>query len=162
MHDFFGDRYHFFMRADDDVLVNVPAMKRFLHRLNSSRPLFLGQTGVGSEAEFGRLALQPHSNFCMGGPGVVLSRTTLAALAANTARCLGGLRSGHEDVELGRCVRRAAGVSCTWSYDMQVLLEVLFVNFLLLLTNFTPYSGPFLPQRLTCGDGPSGNLFSLK
>lgn len=123
MHDFFGSRYDFFMRADDDVLVNVGAMKRFLRRLNSSRPLFLGQTGVGSDAEFGHLALHHRENFCMGGPGVVISRTTLAALASNTARCLGSLRSGHEDVELGRCVRQAVGVSCTWSYDMQVSLR---------------------------------------
>ncbi|KAH9400958.1 Chondroitin sulfate synthase 1 [Tyrophagus putrescentiae] len=121
MADFFGDRYHFFMRADDDVLVNVPALKRFLRRLNSSRPLFLGQTGVGNEAEFGQLALHRHENFCMGGPGVVLSRSTLAKLAAHTSQCLGRLRSSHEDVELGRCVRRTSGVSCTWSYDMGAL-----------------------------------------
>ncbi len=121
MADFFGDRYHFFMRADDDVLVNVPALKRFLRRLNSSRPLFLGQTGVGNEAEFGQLALHRHENFCMGGPGVVLSRTTLAKLAAHTSKCLSSLRSSHEDVELGRCVRRTSGVSCTWSYDMGAL-----------------------------------------
>lgn len=37
-------------------------------------------------------------------------------------QCLGNLFTTHEDVELGRCVKKFAGISCTWSYEMQVIL----------------------------------------
>ncbi|KAF7493190.1 Chondroitin sulfate synthase 1 [Sarcoptes scabiei] len=87
MHDFFGDRYHYFMRADDDS-----------KQLEFS---YIGQTGVGNSAEFGHLNLESNENFCMGGPGNLLST--------------------HEDVEIGRCLHKHSGISCTWSYDMQNL-----------------------------------------
>ncbi|KAJ6220918.1 hypothetical protein RDWZM_006730 [Blomia tropicalis] len=121
MNDFFGDRYHFFMRADDDVFVNVGKMKEFLHKLNSTNRIFIGQTGVGNKDEFGQLNLNLHDNFCMGGPGIIMSYTTLSNLASNVEHCLQNLYSTHEDVEIGRCVRKFARTSCTWSYDMQDL-----------------------------------------
>lgn len=119
MNDFFGDKYKFFMRADDDVFVNVPRMKHFLRQLNSSAALFIGQTGTGNKAESGQLHLNFNENFCMGGPGIILSHVTLSHLAHNVDKCLARLYSTHEDVEIGRCVRKYAGKSCSWSYDMQ-------------------------------------------
>lgn len=119
LHDHFGTRYKFFMRADDDVFVNVHRLRSFLAQLNSSRPLYLGQTGVGNDEEFGQLNLHLNENFCMGGPGAIISHRTLALMAPNIQQCLKNLRSTHEDVEIGRCIRRFAHISCTWSYDMQ-------------------------------------------
>ena len=109
------------MRADDDVFVNVERLRIFLRNLNDSEPLFLGQTGVGNQEEFGQLNLNLHENFCMGGPGMIMSRKTLQILAENVEICLKNLQSTHEDVEIGRCVHRFAKTSCTWSYDMQRL-----------------------------------------
>lgn len=37
----------------------------------------LGQAGKGNTEEFGLLSLEYDENFCMGGPGVILSRETL-------------------------------------------------------------------------------------
>lgn len=59
----------------------------------------------------------------MGGPGVVLSRETLALVAPHLESCLGSLMTTHEDVELGRCIKRHLGVSCTWNYEMTTLFH---------------------------------------
>ena len=37
------------MRADDDVYIKPEKLEKFLRKLNSSEPIFLGQTGLGNE-----------------------------------------------------------------------------------------------------------------
>ncbi|GAB6032439.1 Chondroitin sulfate synthase 1 [Chamberlinius hualienensis] len=121
MHDNFLERYEWFMRADDDVYVRGDRLESFLKSVNSSKLLFIGQAGMGNKEEFGQLNLNPDENFCMGGPGIVLSRETLRLVAPNVKHCLKNLYSTHEDVEVGRCVRTFAGIPCTWSYEMQTI-----------------------------------------
>ncbi|XP_064474434.1 chondroitin sulfate synthase 1-like isoform X2 [Ornithodoros turicata] len=121
MHDHLLDQYEWFMRSDDDVYVHVERMERFLRSVNSSRPQYIGQAGLGNKEEFGQLSLEPDENFCMGGPGVLFSRETLRRLAPHVSYCLKNLYSTHEDVEVGRCVRRFVGIPCTWSYEMQTI-----------------------------------------
>jgi chondroitin sulfate synthase len=111
------------MRADDDVYINTQKLEQFLRTINSSKPQFIGQAGVGNKEEFGQLNLESDENFCMGGPGVIMSRTTLKLFANNIHYCLKHLYSTHEDVEIGRCVRRSVGIPCTWSYEMQHLFH---------------------------------------
>ena len=118
LHDHYLERFEWFMRTDDDLYIRTEALERLLRRLNSSHAHFLGQAGLGNKAEFGTLALRADENFCMGGPGMVMSRETLRRLAPHIGRCLRHLGSTHEDVEVGRCVRRAANVSCTWTYEV--------------------------------------------
>lgn len=123
MSDHFIDKFEFFMRADDDVYVNAERLERFLRSVNSSKPQFIGQAGVGNKEEFGQLSLESNQNFCMGGPGVVMSQTTLRLFSQNIKYCLKHLYSTHEDVEIGRCVRLSVGIPCTWSYEMQNLFH---------------------------------------
>jgi len=123
MSDHFIDKFEYFMRADDDVYINTEKLEQFLRQINSSKPQFIGQAGVGNNEEFGQLFLESDENFCMGGPGVIMSRTTLQLFANNIQYCLKNLYSTHEDVEIGRCVRRSVGIPCTWSYDMQHLFH---------------------------------------
>ncbi|XP_068242080.1 chondroitin sulfate synthase 1 [Palaemon carinicauda] len=118
----FGEHFEYFMRADDDVYVRSDKLENFLRSINSSKPLFIGQAGKGNQDEFGHLSLKDDENFCMGGPGVILSRSTLLKVAPHVRDCLKNLRSTHEDVEIGRCVRKYAEVPCTWSYEMQSIL----------------------------------------
>lgn len=54
----------------------------------------------------------------MGGPGVILSRETLKRVAPHIPTCLKNLYSTHEDVEIGRCVQKFAGIPCTWNYEV--------------------------------------------
>ncbi|CAH0754363.1 unnamed protein product [Bemisia tabaci] len=122
MFENFGDRFEWFMRADDDLYVHPEKLAAFLRSVDSSKSYYIGQAGRGNQKEFGLLSLEYDENFCMGGPGVILSRATLAKIAPHTKECLQNLYTTHEDVELGRCVRKYAGIPCTWSYEMQTIL----------------------------------------
>ncbi|XP_077479256.1 chondroitin sulfate synthase 3 [Stigmatopora argus] len=121
IHDHYLDKYQWFMRADDDVYIRGEKLELFLRSLNSSKPLYLGQTGLGMAEELGRLALEPGENFCMGGPGMIFSREVLRRMIPHIGTCLRELYTTHEDVEVGRCVRRFGGTQCVWSYEMQQL-----------------------------------------
>ncbi|XP_078701367.1 chondroitin sulfate synthase 1-like [Branchiostoma floridae x Branchiostoma belcheri] len=121
MHDHYLDQYEWFMRADDDVYIKGDKLEKFLRSVNSSRPLYIGQTGLGSAEELGRLSLDAGENFCMGGPGMLMSRETLRRMVPNISWCLKHLYTSHEDVEIGRCIHKFAGVSCTWAYESQQL-----------------------------------------
>lgn len=119
LHEHYGNKFEWFMRADDDIFVKTERLELFLKNINSSKPYFIGQAGQGIQEEFGLLSLEYDENFCMGGPGIVFSHVTLALVAPNVKDCLKNLYTTHEDVELGRCVQKYAGIPCTWSYEMQ-------------------------------------------
>ncbi|KAL0122149.1 hypothetical protein PUN28_007124 [Cardiocondyla obscurior] len=118
----FGDRFEWFLRADDDVYVRTDRLETLLRSVDSRRAMYIGQAGRGNSEEFGLLSLEYDENFCMGGPGVVLSRETLKRIVPHIKYCLRNLYTTHEDVELGRCVKKYAGIPCTWSYEMQSIL----------------------------------------
>ncbi|XP_029163969.1 chondroitin sulfate synthase 1-like isoform X2 [Nylanderia fulva] len=113
----FGDRFEWFLRADDDVYVRTDRLEKLLRSVDSRRAMYIGQAGRGNSEEFGLLSLEYDENFCMGGPGVVLSRETLGRIVPHIKYCLRHLYTTHEDVELGRCVKKYAGIPCTWSYE---------------------------------------------
>ncbi|XP_068721554.1 chondroitin sulfate synthase 3-like [Montipora capricornis] len=121
MHDFHIDDYEWFMRADDDVYVRNDRLVRFLRSLNSSDDVHLGHAGVGAKEELGMLSLNPGDNYCIGGPGVILSRSVLKKVAPHLEHCLKTAPTTHEDVEVGRCIQLYAGVQCTWAYEMRTL-----------------------------------------
>lgn len=105
-------------------------LEEFLRSLNSSKPLYLGQTGLGNIEELGKLGLEPGENFCMGGPGMIFSREVLRRMVPHIGECLQEMYTTHEDVEVGRCVRRFGGTQCVWSYEVSdsVDCSVLFVH----------------------------------
>ncbi|KAI8507317.1 Chondroitin sulfate synthase 1 [Branchiostoma belcheri] len=117
MHDRYLDEYEWFVRADDDVYIRGDRLEKFLRKVDSSRAFYIGQAGVGKEDEFGRLGLRPDENYCMGGPGMIMSRETLRRVVPNIPWCLKNLYSSHEDVEIGRCITKFAGITCTSAFD---------------------------------------------
>ncbi|XP_067639978.1 LOW QUALITY PROTEIN: chondroitin sulfate synthase 1 [Eurosta solidaginis] len=123
MYEHFIDKFEWFIRADDDVYIEPEKLERFLRSIDSSKPQFIGQAGKGNSEEFGLLSLEFDENFCMGGPGVILSSETLRRVAPHIPTCLKNLYSTHEDVEVGRCVQKFAGIPCTWNYEMQYILR---------------------------------------
>ncbi|KAB7499534.1 Chondroitin sulfate synthase 1 [Armadillidium nasatum] len=123
MYDNFINDYEYFMRADDDVYIRTDRLEKFLKSVNSSKPHYIGQAGRGNQDEFGHLALSNKENFCMGGPGMIFSRETIKKMAPNIRSCIKNLRSTHEDVEIGRCVQKFAGIPCTWSYESLIIKE---------------------------------------
>ena len=120
MHDHYIDEYEWFMRADDDLYVRNDKLVGLLRSLNSSDDIFLGHAGTGAKKEREKLRLLPGENYCMGGTGMVLSQSVLRKLAPQVEHCLQTAPKlhMHEDIELGRCIRRFVGVSCTWSYEV--------------------------------------------
>ena len=49
------------------------------------------------QEEFGLLSLEYDENYCMGGPGMVLSHTTLSKVAPHVKDCLRNLYTTHEE-----------------------------------------------------------------
>ena len=123
MHDHYINEYEWFMRADDDVYIKGDKLGTFLHSINSSKPHFIGQAGLGTKSEFGKLSLEKDQNFCMGGPSMIFSRVTLQKMVPHVGYCLKNLYTTHEDVEIGRCVGRFAGVPCTWAFEVSLLFK---------------------------------------
>lgn len=126
MYDNLLDQFEWFVRADDDVYLRMDKLEVFLRSLNSSRPLYIGQAGLGTPEEYGMLSLGDDENYCMGGPSIVMSRETVKLVGPHVKECLKTLYTNHEDVELGRCVKRFAGVSCTWSYEVCTVTQFSF------------------------------------
>ncbi|XP_038077297.1 chondroitin sulfate synthase 1-like [Patiria miniata] len=124
MHDNFIDKYEWFMRADDDVYVRGDRLEPFLRSINSSQRLFIGQAGLGKQEELGLLNLETGDNFCMGGPGMIFSRETLRKLVPHVSYCLKNMWSIHEDVEVGRCIKKFAEIDCTWAYEVFACLSM--------------------------------------
>ncbi|CAD6190874.1 unnamed protein product [Caenorhabditis auriculariae] len=118
-----ADEYDWFLRGDDDLYIRGEELAQFLRSIDSSRAHVIGQAGLGNTAEYGLLALGSTDNYCMGGPGVVMSRATLLKVSPHLETCLQHLLTSHEDVELGRCIRKHVGVACTWNYEMQKLFH---------------------------------------
>ena len=130
MYDHYINEYNWFMRADDDVYIRVAPLVQFLNTLDPSTDLYIGQPGIGKAEDWERIRLYPNEHYCMGGPGVVLSRSLLIKLAPHLDECLTNVVvSWNEDLEVGRCIMRRLGVQCTWSYEVCVytclLLEIL-------------------------------------
>lgn len=79
----------------------------------------------------------------MGGPGVIMSRETLRRVAPHIPTCLKNLYSTHEDVEIGRCVQKFAGIPCTWNYE---------VSFHRIIRNFQLLPNVFIVKVWCCID----------
>lgn len=121
----FGEKFKWFVRADDDVYIRVRRLKGLLGRLDWTEPLYMGHPGQGKKEDRLRLKLLSHENYCMGGPSVVLSAAALEAVSPHLGLCLkavevynsmwGGdmMAWYNEDVELGRCVSRTLGIGCS-------------------------------------------------
>ena len=121
MHDFYLDQFEWFVRADDDVYIKGEKLAKFLASINSSELHYIGQSGEGRAREKGKLGLSDSKTYCMGGPGVIMSRATLAKVAPNISYCLKNLYTSHEDTELGRCVSQFTNVSCTRNHEVCIL-----------------------------------------
>ena len=122
MYENYLDKYEWFMRADDDVYVRTDKLMDFLRTLDSSEDMVVGQGGTGKKEETNKLGLGNNEYYCIGGPGVIMSRGVLKKIGPNLDRCLNETVSDHEDVELGRCILKYTGVSCLAAYEVRPLI----------------------------------------
>ena len=117
MHDLYLDQFEWFVRADDVYIVG-DKLAKLLDSVNSSKVYYIGHSGQGRKHEKGKLGLFDNKTYCMGGPGVIISRATLAKVAPHISYCLQNLHSNHEDTEIGRCINQFADVSCTLAHEV--------------------------------------------
>ena len=88
MADNFLDTYDFFMRSDDDVYYRMEKLLKLLEGINPAQDIYMGSPGFGKEHDKDRLKLEKHEHYCMGGPGVIFSRSALRKLAPHLETCL--------------------------------------------------------------------------
>lgn len=122
MHDHFIDEFDFFMRSDDDVYVKTDRLMELLQNINPAQDIYMGCPGFGRPDDQARIKLKENEHYCMGGPGVIFSRSALRKLAPHLEDCLKSVVvSYNEDVEVGRCVSEKLQLQCTWSWETSVL-----------------------------------------
>lgn len=88
MHDHFIDEYDFFMRSDDDVYVKTDLLLELLSTINPAQEIYMGSPGFGRPDDRSRIKLTEEEHYCMGGPGVIFSRSALRRLAPHLNTCL--------------------------------------------------------------------------
>ena len=124
MFDHHIDDFNWFLRADDDLYVRVNPLVKFLSSLDPSVDVYMGQPGLGKPKDLERIKLYPDEHYCMGGPGVILSRSLLSKLGPHLEECLENVVSWNEDLEVGRCIMRRLKVHCTWNYEVRYSIHM--------------------------------------
>ena len=84
----FIDKYDFFIRSDDDVYYRMEKLRALVEGINPAQDIYMGCPGFGKENDKDRLKLETHEHYCMGGPGVIFSRSALRKLAPHLETCL--------------------------------------------------------------------------
>ena len=73
-----GTDYEWFLRLDDDAYVHIENLESLLRKIDASQALYVGSPGFGKHNED---FIEDNMVYCMGGPGIVLSKETLASLS---------------------------------------------------------------------------------
>lgn len=123
IHNHFSRQYNWFLIVSDNVYVRGQEIEKSLTHMDPNEELYIGLPAAGRKQDAERLQLLPHERYCMGGPGVILSRTALQSLSPHLDLCMEAVDkhnlniSNHqwynEDVELGRCLSRKVGIQCS-------------------------------------------------
>lgn len=110
LYDNYLNSFEWFIRADDDVYIKLDRLKQFLKQLDSKKAFYIGQSGFDHS---------PFMPYCVGGPGVILSKETLKRIGPYLNYCYQNLiQTEHEDVEIGRCIHKFANISCSSSHEV--------------------------------------------
>lgn len=121
VYEHYVDCFRWFIRADDDVYINSDNLGALLISISSRDDVLLGHPGIGTTEEKGKLGLEEQSNFCIGGTGIVMSRSVLKKVYPHLDHCIKHTATAHEDSEVGRCIKKFVGVQCPWGYEVSVL-----------------------------------------
>jgi hypothetical protein len=112
-----GTPFHWIMDVDDDTYVNLKYLQTFVKLRSYNANNYLGQRGVGKAEDQEMLRASGLAKpYCMGGPGFIMSRSTLKALADNIDSCIEQASQTKmtllDDVIIGICVHRETGQGC--------------------------------------------------
>ena len=101
------NQFHWFVRADDDMYLRPDKLRQVLGQMDPSEHAYLGLSGRGRKEDLERLQLGEGERYCLGGPGIFMSRATLAGLGPHLDNCLtAGMRLyEHMCSSVRTCVR---------------------------------------------------------
>ena len=122
------DQYSWFMLASDNVYIRTFRLEGFLtNRMDFESLVYMGYPAQISFEDMKRFGLSPRETYCVGGPGVVLSRATVRELTPQLDLCLDLYVKSNssvldQDVELGRCITRHLKIQCTSNASPEVSL----------------------------------------
>ncbi len=88
MYKYYTNQFNWFMRADDDMYLRVDKLKYLLAQVHPYERVYMGRAGTGRKDDLGRLYLLPHERYCMGGPGIIMSTTTMGDVGPHLTNCL--------------------------------------------------------------------------
>ncbi|CAF3201638.1 unnamed protein product [Rotaria socialis] len=118
---FYRHRTSWLLRLDDNAYVNIEELGKWLKSIDSKKNLYIGQGGSGRRNGV-PIHFPSGKYFCMGGSGVILSRSTLAKLGPWLDHCFHNeTLTPHEDVELGRCILKHVHIGCSRAYNAKSL-----------------------------------------
>lgn len=132
MCDNYLDKYHWFVRGDDDMYANGAKLQALLMNFDYNEIVVLGRPGVGADADMPRLRLLPHEAYCMGGPGMIFSRGAMKAIHPYLSVCYKAIvlhdnkthgKWHDDDVEIGRCFSRFLDVQCSTSQQAMTVFH---------------------------------------
>ena len=63
--------YEWFLRLDDDAYVHIEHLESLLRRIDSDQMLYIGSPGFGRDDDD---FIEDNMVYCMGGPGIVVSK----------------------------------------------------------------------------------------
>lgn len=106
--------FDYYLKVDDDTYVNLDRLQSLVFAVPKSRFMFLGNKGDGkSDLKKAKLLRR---KMCLGGPGYILNRETLAAVQPKLAGCVASQTESsplwHSDAIISWCIERATGIGC--------------------------------------------------
>ena len=126
----FLDQYSWFMLVTDNVYIRTFRLESFLtNRMDAESLVYMGYPAQINFEDMKRFGLSPRETYCVGGPGVVLSRASVRELTPELDSCLDSYARSNssvldQDVELGRCITRRLKIQCTSSVSPEVSVHV--------------------------------------
>lgn len=115
------------LKVDDDSYVNIGNLQTLTYSFRTSSHAFLGSRGYGRLLDRDFLDLK--KPFCMGGPGYLLRKSTLARVIPEFPTCLRDAENDihkynvwHSDVVISKCVTKVTKLGC-WESDDESLIQ---------------------------------------
>ena len=110
IHDSYINLYQWFLIGSVELYVAIPQLERYLNQLNPYSLLYLGRP------QYSALF---HGHYCLGGPGVILSKVLLQQLVFYLQTCANQDSAGNWDLALGRCLGDKLQVTCRTSDEVR-------------------------------------------
>ena len=106
------DKYDWFIRLDDDSVLQWENLNELLVKLDPDNKTLIGSPGYGrDEDDF----IEENMVYCMGGTGIIYSNALVRAIRPHLTTCIKQLYTEHEDIEICRCIWRYTSTKCTSS-----------------------------------------------